>query len=88
MKGELPLVLQFANAIGLEPSPDDTVARNTVNLLGDIASVAPGFGALLAQAQGQGWAKLVAYCQESDHLAGDTDWAVSAIQQAVGNAGG
>ena len=87
MKGELPLVLQFSNAVGAEAAPDDTVARNTVNLLGDICSVAPSFGALLSQAQGQGWQKLVAYCQESDHLAGDTDWAVSAIHQSVSSGG-
>lgn len=39
LKSEVPLIIEFANSIGRDTQPDDTVVRNCVNLLGDICTV-------------------------------------------------
>eukprot|EP00775_Hariotina_reticulata_P014411 gene14411-14517_t len=39
MISEVPYIVEFANSIGRDQQPDDTVVRNCVNLLGDICTV-------------------------------------------------
>ncbi|KAF8069441.1 KPNB1 [Scenedesmus sp. PABB004] len=87
MKGEVPLIVEFANSIGRDATPDDTVVRNCVNLLGDIATVVPGVGPLLQASSSKDWEKLLAYCHDSGHLLGDTEWAINAVSAAVQQGG-
>lgn len=87
MKPEVSLIIEFCNSIGRDPTPDDTVVRNAVNLLGDICTVVTNVGSLLQQAQSNDWEKLISYCHDSEHLVGDTEWAVNAVTTAVQSAG-
>lgn len=86
MQSEVPLILEFANSIGRDQAMDDTVVRNCVNLLGDICTTVPSVGPIFQQARGNDWEKLVAYCNDSGHLLGDTEWAITAIGKACNGA--
>jgi hypothetical protein len=87
MKSELPLIIEFANSIGRDPSMDEVVVRNCVFLLGDICTTVSNVGPLLQQARSQDWEKLLNYCHDSESIAPDTDWAVQAVTTAVQSAG-
>lgn len=83
IKAEVPLIIEFANSIGRDQQLDDTVVRNCVNLLGDICTVVTHVGPMLQQARTADWEKLLNYCNDSGHLLGDTEWAISAVHTAV-----
>jgi hypothetical protein len=83
MRSEVPLIIEFAGSIGRDKAPDDTVLRNCANLLGDIATVVPGAGALFAAAPSRDWEQLLVACSEASHIAVDTEWAVNAVRMAM-----
>lgn len=82
MKGEVPRIIEFANSIARDSTMDDTVVRNCVNLLGDVCTVIPNVGAAFNNSSKE-WEQLMVYCQDSGHLLGDTEWAISRVRSAL-----
>lgn len=81
MTVEVPRITEFANSIARDGEMDDTVVRNCVNLLGDVSSMIPTAGAAFMQGTKQ-WEQLMVYCQDSGHLLGDTEWAITKVREA------
>lgn len=83
LRGEIPRIIEFANSIARESDNlDDTVVRNCVNLLGDVCTVIPNVGGAFNNSSKE-WEQLMVYCQDSGHLLGDTEWAISRVRSAL-----
>ena len=82
LRGEVPNIIAFANSIAGDSTMDDTVVRNCVNLLGDVCTVIPNVGGAFNNSSKE-WEQLMVYCQDSGHLLGDTEWAISAVRSAL-----
>lgn len=83
LKNEVPGLVEFASSIGAEADPDSSVAKSTVNMLGDVCSVMAGVGPLLRSSPRQEWLKLVSSCKESSLIQEDCEWAMQQIEVAM-----
>lgn len=86
LRSEVPRIIDFANSIVRDQALDDTVVRNCVNVLGDVCTVIPNIGGAFSASSKQ-WESLIVYCQDSGHLLGDTEWAITAVRTAIASAG-